>query len=65
MRSKPLKSPGLILSPSKDEAKDFRQPAANALMIIEARLGLMGLLILPVEVIGCVSWVDFFSSQRF
>ena len=22
MRSKPLKSPGLILSPSKDEAKD-------------------------------------------
>jgi hypothetical protein len=34
-------------------------------MIIEARLGLTGLLILPVEVIGCVSWVDFFSSQRF
>jgi hypothetical protein len=49
----------------KPKIHAFRRPAANALMIIEARLGLMGLLILPVEVIGCVSWVDFFSSQRF
>jgi hypothetical protein len=61
MRINALKTLNLILSLSKDEVWIFAffSILLNALMITT------GVLILPVKLIGCVSWVDFFSSQLF
>jgi hypothetical protein len=47
-----------IISPQGEGFAPIRE-TLNALMITT------GFLILPVKLIGCVSWVDFFSSQLF